>query len=451
MTAVQDHARALYKELEPISRRFFFEAPPAVSEINAMPMVLFLGNHSSGKSSFINHLLGERIQRTGIAPVDDGFTILVRGPESGDKDGAAVVTHPDLGWESLKKFGDRLVARLKLRTHQSDAMDNIALVDSPGMIDAGDTPTDRGYDFPRVVRWFAERADIIVFLFDPDKPGTTGETVRVLKQSLDGLDHKVLLVFNKVDRFGAMRDFARAYGALCWNLARALARKDLPHIYNTYLPVAVDAGGGTQSLPLDDFERARDEVADEVRRAPSRRLDNVVSRLYHYSRRLSIHATVLNQRHVERRRHLQLYIGVGLIVVVLAGIVGYSAIQFSSDAVGWLAGTLVFAALGLGGVYAAYRWTKHNSSHKELFAAAYAQALTLEDRAADLIALWSSVEEQVRLAMRAEDNLGSLSRAEAKRLDRIISVEVPELRRKVGEQKDQDDEQTEAGPDGLSR
>ena len=75
------------------------------------------------------------------------------------------------------------------------------MVDSPGMIDspmsrasiyASDrgnpdasgrrrgSDTSRGYDFEGVVRWFAERADVILFFFDPDKPGTTGETLSIL-------------------------------------------------------------------------------------------------------------------------------------------------------------------------------------------------------------------------------------------------------------------------------
>lgn len=58
--------------------------------------------------------------------------------------------------------------------------------------------TSRGYDFEGVVRWFAERADVILLFFDPDKPGTTGETLSILTNSLPGMDHKLHIVLNKV-------------------------------------------------------------------------------------------------------------------------------------------------------------------------------------------------------------------------------------------------------------
>lgn len=57
----------------------------------------------------------------------------------------------------------------------------------------------RGYDFEGVVRWFAERADVILLFFDPDKPGTTGETLSILTNSLPGMDHKLYIVLNKVE------------------------------------------------------------------------------------------------------------------------------------------------------------------------------------------------------------------------------------------------------------
>lgn len=94
------------------------------------------------------------------------------------------------------------------------------MVDSPGMIDspvsrassqiyssssparsdtmARGSDSTRGYDFEGVVRWFAERADVILLFFDPDKPGTTGETLSILTNSLPGMDHKLYIVLNKV-------------------------------------------------------------------------------------------------------------------------------------------------------------------------------------------------------------------------------------------------------------
>lgn len=64
-----------------------------------------------------------------------------------------------------------------------------------------------------ILGWFAQRADIVLVFFDPDKPGTTGETMSVLLNSLSGMDHKLLIVLNKADQFEKIHDFARAYGS----------------------------------------------------------------------------------------------------------------------------------------------------------------------------------------------------------------------------------------------
>ena len=97
---------------------------------------------------------------------------------------------------------------------------DIILVDSPGMIDnpslglTKNSSHDRGYDFMSVTKWFADKADVILFFFDPDKPGTTGETLQALTQALQGQDAKLRIILNKVDQFSKVHDFGRAYGAL---------------------------------------------------------------------------------------------------------------------------------------------------------------------------------------------------------------------------------------------
>lgn len=45
-----------------------------------MPFVFVLGNHSSGKSSFINYVLGRNIQTAGVAPTDDRCVFCVAFP-----------------------------------------------------------------------------------------------------------------------------------------------------------------------------------------------------------------------------------------------------------------------------------------------------------------------------------------------------------------------------------
>jgi len=163
----------------------------------------------------------------------------------------------------------------------------VTLIDSPGMIDS--VGEGRGYDFAEAVRWFAERADYVLFFFDGEKPGTTGEALKIFTESLTGIDHKLLILMNKVDTFKNIGDFVRTYGTLCWNLAKVIPYKDMPFIYTTFAPVdsvsgkpitkprphAVTADAASPSLPppqspsyrswsLSEFEQATEKVVKKV-------------------------------------------------------------------------------------------------------------------------------------------------------------------------------------------
>jgi ribosome biogenesis GTPase A len=65
--------------LKTLNTRFLGPLERASEEMVPLPLVFVLGNHSSGKSSFINHMIGRPIQATGVAPTDDGFTIIAPG------------------------------------------------------------------------------------------------------------------------------------------------------------------------------------------------------------------------------------------------------------------------------------------------------------------------------------------------------------------------------------
>jgi hypothetical protein len=87
--------RALYETvLSPLNARWMGPLEKSGAELCPLPIVLILGNHSSGKSSFINYVTGRRVQDTGVAPTDDGFTLIVRGTADEDQSGPAVVGTP---------------------------------------------------------------------------------------------------------------------------------------------------------------------------------------------------------------------------------------------------------------------------------------------------------------------------------------------------------------------
>lgn len=246
------------------------------------------------------------------APMDDGFTLICHGNSCDEQLGPAIVNNTKLPYTSLSNIGDQFVEHLKMKFLPHPLLKQVTLVDSPGMIDS--VGEGRGYDFPEAVRWFAERADYVLFFFDGEKPGTTGETLKIFTQSLTGIDHKLLILMNKVDTFKNIGDFVRTYGTLCWNLAKVIPYKDMPFIYTTFVPVDESSGKALpsktqgaltdsesssssssltyRSWSLAEFERAAEKVIKKVKSAPSRHADNMITELKRYIEHLLLHAKV---------------------------------------------------------------------------------------------------------------------------------------------------------------
>ncbi|HLY10620.1 MAG TPA: dynamin family protein [Planctomycetota bacterium] len=426
----------LYREaVDPLSAKFAFEKRPDEGEISGAPTVLFLGNHSSGKSTFINHLLGTAVQKTGLAPTDDAFTVLSFGGSEEERDGQAVVSTPTLPYGGLKNFGPQFLSHFKVKSRPQPILRGVTLIDSPGMIDSPGEGSGRGFDFAGAVRWFAERADVVLVFFDPEKPGTTGETLQVFMQSLRGMDHKLLIVLNKMDRFESLTDFARAYGALCWNLGKVIPRKDLPHIFTTFIPVE---GAVPSKLPTQDFVTAREELVAEVKRAPARRADNLVTQLEEHAQRLLVHSRVIDEAG-RTLRSFRLKLWAMLVVGVLfAGLAG--AITIWAKREWWISAT-VFGSAALLAYVASFvinGLVKSEGEHivsglTAVFERLYARELLVRDRVDDLRALWDKVHPRVKTALEKVGILAfpKLSSEERDRLSAALEKSVPELRQKL--------------------
>ena len=431
MEEFADKIRTLHSEaLDPLAEQFIFQRPPTVGEIKRPPLVLFLGNHSSGKSTFINYLLGAEVQKTGVAPTDDDFTLITHNAVEDDRDGLAIVSNPDLPYEGLRHFGDQLVSHVRLKLRAADLLRDVTLIDTPGMIDEAKSEGGRGYDFPGVVRWFAERADLVLVFFDPDKPGTTGETLQVFNKSLGGIDHKLMIIMNKMDQFRTMHDFSRACGALCWNLGKVIPRKDLPLIYNTFVPIE---GQPKSGLPMDDFEKAREDLVAELRRAPARRLDNMITQVQTFAERLRLHAFVIDEAARELRAYRRnLWLVLLLIFASLSGVAVMTGLIMALPLLG-----LFTALVGAGLELIVFPRTRRNKVSRlgETFEKIYDLELLVRDRTEDLRTLWDQVHPRTRevASKRGLNAFGRLKKQDRERLNKVIEVEIPKLRSELYE------------------
>jgi len=198
-----------------------------------------------------------------------------------------------------------------------------------------------------------------------------------------------------------------------------------------------EAGRG---VPLKDFDASRDEVVAEIRPAPTRRADNLVSDLLTQARCLSMHGQVCESvaRHF---RNLQYKIWGALSAIVVLGVLGA---VLSRQAASWTTpaafavGSLALAVAGWFGGRAYLRLRSSRLTTAEgvdpFFETAYLRELTWQDRA-DLRALWERVRPKllnsVTLLGAGGLATGFSFRRQLRRLDTLIETDIPKLRRRL--------------------
>ena len=320
------------EHLTPVALRYGYSEVPLESNIKWRPLVLVLGNYSSGKSTLINDFLGAKIQATGQAPTDDSFTVITYGAGDGEdddvirvveeRDGKFLLNDPEYPFENLKRYGQRFIAHLRLKKVNSPFLENLAIIDTPGMLDSI-TERDRGYDYQEIIGNLAQMADLVLVLFDPHKAGTVRETHTSLRDTLPAktFEDRVLFVLNRIDECASLIDLLQVYGTLCWNLSQMTGRKDIPPIRLTYSPHVLSSPAGelgTDQAYLHYLDNQRLEVKEAVLQAPRYRLDNLATFVETHGERLShlLEALVSYSRGARRFfwRHLLINLAVSLLV-----------------------------------------------------------------------------------------------------------------------------------------
>jgi GTPase SAR1 family protein len=307
MTEIDKLQREIHRKtlarLGPLFSRYRMDLDSLEAALKWKPIVLILGNFSSGKSTLINEFLGAEIQRTGQAPTDDSFTVLT-GPEpdrpAAEIPGATLVTDERLPFTPLKKYGEQFAAHFRLRQVDSPLLRNLAIIDSPGMLDAV-TEKDRGYDYGAVIGELARLADLVILMFDPHKAGTVREVYDTIRLTLpeNAGEDRILFVMSRIDECDNPADLVRSYGTLCWNLSQMTGRKDIPRIFLTYSPMTVH-----NPEIVAAWHNERDELKERVFNAPALRISHLLQHVDKQARELSLVAETMTAFGRQGRRLL---------------------------------------------------------------------------------------------------------------------------------------------------
>jgi len=143
--------------------------------------------------------------------------------------GNAVAVDAEKPFHALNRYGAAFLSKFEASESPAPLLQHISFVDTPGVLSGEKQRIGRSYDFVSVVEWFAERADLILLLFDAHKLDISDEFKRTI-ESLKGNDDKIRVVLNKADMVSPQQ-LMRVYGAMMWSLGKVVKTPEVMRVY----------------------------------------------------------------------------------------------------------------------------------------------------------------------------------------------------------------------------
>jgi small GTP-binding protein len=175
--ALLEQERRQLTMLHDALERFGVDVAPAdahtlddtLAHLDELFLLVIAGEFNSGKSSFINALLGDKVVAEGVTPTTDRITLLRYGAEPSEL--------------PLEEF-------LLQRSFPADVLQRLTIVDTPGT-----NAIIRQHE--ELTREFIPRSDLVLFVTSADRPFTESE--RAFLAAIQEWGKKIVIVLNKVD------------------------------------------------------------------------------------------------------------------------------------------------------------------------------------------------------------------------------------------------------------
>ncbi len=324
-----------FRNLDSVAYRMGLLAPDQsfATQIPWWPLIAILGTFSAGKSTFLNHYLGIRLQRTGNQAVDDRFSVICYGRSQVPQTlpGVALDQDPRFPFYQISKSidqvelgeGQRIDAYLQLKTCPSDQLQGKILIDSPGFdADAQRTST------LRITDHIIDLSDLVLVFFDArhPEPGAMSDTLRhLVGDTIHRSDSgKFLYILNQIDTTAREDNPEEVVAA--WQ--RALGEKGLTagRFYTIYNP---DAAVPIESDTVRQrFEAKRDtdleEIHQRMRRVEVERAYRIVGALEKTARDMETKAVPFLSGALDRWRRRALWGDLAVFGALGLGLLGWS-------------------------------------------------------------------------------------------------------------------------------
>jgi small GTP-binding protein len=188
----------------------------SVRQLEELFLLVVVGEFNSGKSQFINALLGRPLLEVGVTPTTNQISILMHGEES------------------RRRAED---VELQVLDVPIDLLRHINIVDTPG--------TNAVMQRHQILtEEFVPRSDLVLFVTCADRPFTESE--RVFLNRIREWGKKVVVVINKIDIFERPEELDRVVEFVRQNAASALGAP--PEIFPVSARQALLAGSGDPDL-----------------------------------------------------------------------------------------------------------------------------------------------------------------------------------------------------------
>lgn len=194
--------------------------------------VMLMGNHSAGKSSFINWYVEEHIQRTGVAIETQGFSFVTSGRKRESLTGNATL-HLYPHFKPLQEFrGVSEYLSTEICTSRQKRFSLVTFVDSPGLVD-GDMKYP--FDVDEVIMWLGDLCDLILVFFDPMGQALCKRTLNIVENLNERHGDRLRFYLSKADEAGGESDRQRVMMQIVQELCKRPGLNkcgfDMPTIY----------------------------------------------------------------------------------------------------------------------------------------------------------------------------------------------------------------------------